>query len=367
MASAPVFLPPIGRFQWLLYIFLPPFGTRKASSYLRQSNVVAIPKGSDRLKVKTIPLTFIGRAGAYAACQQQCSTITSVSKTRHTDTSRQLAAAIDQNLKLKKHEYIQSSGVSCEQIGGVQPVWHVAVHGHYADAGVGKSREEINTTYKNHAAEELPLDASEIVITSTTQEIEEQWHLYDGFDPVLERKLRARIKRVAYPKHHKQYEVPDIYGLAAKTKGVFINPAFIEPFGLTVIEAAAYDLPIVATKNGVLLTFISGGESYDPSTSSEGRDDLRKTLDPELVINIHVSTQHSTALFSIRIQPQDAMLSIVVFAWECRDKPSTKQSIFVHNKATLYNMSFHLVPKTEATLKNMPFHLTVPTSFKLKV
>ncbi|KAK8544714.1 hypothetical protein V6N13_045793 [Hibiscus sabdariffa] len=91
--------------------------------------------GSDRLKVKTIPLTFIGRAGAYAACQQQCSTITSVSKTRHTDTSRQLAAAIDQNLKLKKHEYIQSSGVSCEQIGGVQPVWHVAVHGHYADAG----------------------------------------------------------------------------------------------------------------------------------------------------------------------------------------------------------------------------------------
>ncbi|KAK8975845.1 hypothetical protein V6N11_057682 [Hibiscus sabdariffa] len=175
------------------------------------------------------------------------------------------------------------------------------------------------------------------------------------------------VMGVAYPKHHKQYEVPDIYGLAAKTKGVFINPAFIEPFGLTVIEAAAYDLPIVATKNGVLLTFISGGESYDPSTSSEGRDDLRKTLDPELVINIHVSTQHSTALFSIRIQPQDAMLSIVVFAWECRDKPSTKQSIFVHNKATLYNMSFHLVPKTEATLKNMPFHLTVPTSFKLKV
>ncbi|GJS54054.1 probable sucrose-phosphate synthase [Tanacetum coccineum] len=38
--------------------------------------------------------------------------------------------------------------------------------------------------------------------------------------------------------------------LAAKTKGVFINPAFIEPFGLTLIEAAAYGLPMVATKNG---------------------------------------------------------------------------------------------------------------------
>ncbi|GJY09799.1 probable sucrose-phosphate synthase 1 [Tanacetum coccineum] len=42
--------------------------------------------------------------------------------------------------------------------------------------------------------------------------------------------------QVAYSKHHKQKEVPDIYRLAAKTKGVFINPVFIEPFGLTLIE-----------------------------------------------------------------------------------------------------------------------------------
>lgn len=42
---------------------------------------------------------------------------------------------------------------------------------------------------------ELSLDASEVVITSARQEIEEQWRLYDGFDPILERKLRARIKR----------------------------------------------------------------------------------------------------------------------------------------------------------------------------
>ncbi|KAK8706756.1 hypothetical protein V6N13_057832 [Hibiscus sabdariffa] len=68
MASAHVFLPPIRRFQWLLSVFLPPFGTRKPSSFSG--------KGSDRLKVKTIPLTFTGLAGAYAASQQQCSTIT---------------------------------------------------------------------------------------------------------------------------------------------------------------------------------------------------------------------------------------------------------------------------------------------------
>ena len=42
--------------------------------------------------------------------------------------------------------------------------------------------------------------------------------------------------QVAYPKHHKQADVPEIYRLAAKTKGVFINPALVEPFGLTLIE-----------------------------------------------------------------------------------------------------------------------------------
>jgi glycosyltransferase involved in cell wall biosynthesis len=33
-------------------------------------------------------------------------------------------------------------------------------------------------------------------------------------------------------------------------QGVFVNPALVEPFGLTLIEAAAYGLPMVATKNG---------------------------------------------------------------------------------------------------------------------
>lgn len=125
---------------------------------------------------------------------------------------------------------IQMSKVLGEQIGGGDPVWPIAIHGHYADAGdsaallsgalnvpmlftghsLGRdkleqslkqgrlSREEINATYKINRrieAEELCLDASEIVITSTRQEVEKQWSLYDGFDVILERKLRARIKR----------------------------------------------------------------------------------------------------------------------------------------------------------------------------
>ncbi|KAJ3679147.1 hypothetical protein LUZ60_017158 [Juncus effusus] len=338
---------------------------------------------------------------------------------------------------------IQMSRVLGEQVGSDAPVWPIIIHGHYADAGdstallsgalnvpmiftghsLGRdkldqllrqgrqTREEINHMYKimrRIEGEELCLDAAEVVITSTRQEVEEQWSLYDGFDLVLARKLRARIKRgvscfgrfmprmsvippgmefkhiasheeiegeldghddpnppaiwpkvmkfftnprkpmilalarpdpkknittlvkafgecrplrelanltlimgnrddiddmsatnsgyltsvlklidkydlygqVAYPKHHKQSDVPDIYRLAAKTKGVFINPAFIEPFGLTLIEASAYGLPIVATKNG-------------------GPVDIQRVLDNGILVDPHDQNAISDALYKL--------------------------------------------------------------------
>ncbi|KAF2297250.1 hypothetical protein GH714_020022 [Hevea brasiliensis] len=338
-----------------------------------------------------------------------------------------------------------------EQVNGGKPTWPYVIHGHYADAGevashlsgalnvpmvltghsLGRnkfeqllkqgrlSREDINATYKimrRIEAEELGLDASEMVVTSTKQEIEEQWGLYDGFDLKLERKLRVRRRRgvsclgrnmprmvvippgmdfsyvtkqdslegdlksligsdrtqtkrnlppiwsevmrfftnphkptilalsrpdpkknvttllkafgecqrlrelanltlilgnrddieemsnsssvvlttvlklidkydlygqVAYPKHHKQSEVPDIYRLAAKTKGVFINPALVEPFGLTLIEAAAYGLPVVATKNGGpvdILKALNNGLLVDPHDQKAIADALLKLV-----------------------------------------------------------------------------------------
>lgn len=370
---------------------------------------------------------------------------------------------------------LQMSKVLGEQIGGGNPVWPVAIHGHYADAGdsaallsgalnvpmlftghsLGRdkmeqllrqgrlSRDEINSTYKimrRIEAEELALDASEIVITSTRQEIEEQWRLYDGFDPILERKLRARIRRnvscygrfmprmsvippgmefhhivphdgdidgeteesedhqaspdppiwaeimrfftnprkpmilalarpdpkknlttlvkafgecrplrelanltlimgnrdnvdemsstsasvllsilklidkydlygqVAYPKHHKQADVPDIYRLAARTKGVFINPAFIEPFGLTLIEAAAHGLPMVATKNG-------------------GPVDIHRVLDNGLLVDPHDQQSIADALLKLVSEKQlwakcrhNGLKNIHLFSWPAHCK-----------------------------------------------
>ncbi|KAH7670734.1 Sucrose-phosphate synthase plant protein [Dioscorea alata] len=333
----------------------------------------------------------------------------------------------------------RSLGDQLEPAGGGKPIWPYVIHGHYADASeaaahlsgilnvpmvitghsLGRnkleqllkqgrlSKEDINRTYRimrRIEAEEAALDAAVMVITSTRQEIDEQWGLYDGFDVNLERKLRVRRRRgvscfgrymprmvvippgldfsyvhmqdlsesdadlakmigpdggqsrrdlppiwdeimrfftnphkpmilalsrpdpkknvttllkafgecrplqelanmtlilgnrddieemsgsgatvlttvlklidkydlyglVAYPKHHKQTDVPEIYRLAAKTKGVFINPALVEPFGLTLIEAAAYGLPVVATKNGGpvdIVKALNNGVLVDP-------------------------------------------------------------------------------------------------------
>jgi len=57
--------------------------------------------------------------------------------------------------------------------------------------------------------------------------------------------------KMAIPKKHNfEHEVPALYRIAAEKRGVFINTALTEPFGLTLLEASATGLPIVATNDG---------------------------------------------------------------------------------------------------------------------
>ncbi len=57
--------------------------------------------------------------------------------------------------------------------------------------------------------------------------------------------------KMAIPKQHNtQTEVPELYRIAADMGGVFVNAALTEPFGLTIIEAAACGVPVVATDDG---------------------------------------------------------------------------------------------------------------------
>lgn len=76
--------------------------------------------------------------------------------------------------------------------------------------------------------------------------------------------------QIAFPKHHQPNDVPDLYRLAASTRGVFVNPALTEPFGLTLIEAAASGLPIVATEDGGprdIISHCKNGKLVDPLDS----------------------------------------------------------------------------------------------------
>lgn len=86
---------------------------------------------------------------------------------------------------------------------------------------------------------------------------------------------------VSYPKQHAAADVPVIYRLAAASGGVFVNPALTEPFGLTLIEAAASGLPIIATEDGGpqdIIANCDNGELVDPLDSEAMAQALIRAL-----------------------------------------------------------------------------------------
>lgn len=66
-------------------------------------------------------------------------------------------------------------------------------------------------------------------------------HLVDTFD---------LYGKVAYPKMHRPTDIPAYYAFARDRGGIFVNPALNEPFGLTLLEASAVGLPLIATDSG---------------------------------------------------------------------------------------------------------------------
>lgn len=123
--------------------------------------------------------------------------------------------------------------------------------------------------------------------------------------------------KVAFPKHHEAADVPVLYRLATSSQGVFINPALTEPFGLTLIEAAASGLPIVATEDGGPRDIIANchnGYLIDPLESSDITRALLKTLSDATTwqkfadsglkgVNRHYSWQSHAKSFLKKLQP----------------------------------------------------------------
>ena len=125
--------------------------------------------------------------------------------------------------------------------------------------------------------------ANLVVVTGSRDDIEE---MDRGPRSVLT-DLLLRVDRydlygkVAYPKRHDPEEVPQIYREAARTRGVFVNPALTEPFGLTLLEAAASGLPIVATDDGGPRDIVSrcrDGLLIDPLNADDIAEKIQQVL-----------------------------------------------------------------------------------------
>ncbi|MES3152295.1 HAD-IIB family hydrolase [Sphingomonas faeni] len=87
--------------------------------------------------------------------------------------------------------------------------------------------------------------------------------------------------KVAYPKHHRPDDVAAIYAHARNRRGIFVNPALNEPFGLTLLEAAASGLPVVATDSGGpndIVETCGNGILVDPRSGSAITDAIVKIL-----------------------------------------------------------------------------------------
>lgn len=92
--------------------------------------------------------------------------------------------------------------------------------------------------------------------------------------------------KLAIPKRHDvEFEVPEIYRLCAERKGVFINIALTEPFGLTILEATASGCPVVATADGgpaEILPKCQNGTLVPPRETGPIQKALREILiDPD--------------------------------------------------------------------------------------
>jgi sucrose-phosphate synthase len=92
--------------------------------------------------------------------------------------------------------------------------------------------------------------------------------------------------KLALPKRHEpDVDIPVLYRIAAASGGVFINPALVENFGITLIEAASSGLPIVSTDHG-------------------GPKDIVGATDAGLLVDARETAQIQAALRSLLVDRQ---------------------------------------------------------------
>lgn len=148
-------------------------------------------------------------------------------------------------------------------------------------------RKNISSLIKAYAEDDELRDQANLVIVAGNRDS------IDDLDPGARDVMRRVLLlidtydlygSVAYPKHHSVNDVPDLYRMCTKSKGVFVNPALTEPFGLTLIEAAACGTPIVATNDGGPRDIIANCENgilIDPLDTHGIASSIKELLNDE--------------------------------------------------------------------------------------
>jgi len=121
-------------------------------------------------------------------------------------------------------------------------------------------------------SERLQQEANLVIVAGTREDLREMEDAAAQvqLDILLGIDSNDLYGKVAFPKRLTPDDVAHLYRLAALSGGLFINPALTEPFGLTLIEAAASGLPIVATEDGGpsdIIANCSNGLLVDPLDS----------------------------------------------------------------------------------------------------
>ena len=86
-------------------------------------------------------------------------------------------------------------------------------------------------------------------------------------------------------KHHPDSDIPVLYRLTAERRGVFVNTALVENFGITLIEASSSGLPVVSTDHGgpkEIITTCGSGELIDATDTPQIQAAIKGILvDPD--------------------------------------------------------------------------------------
>lgn len=168
--------------------------------------------------------------------------------------------------------------------------------------------------------------------------------------------------KIAYPKKITEQDIGIIYRLAALSKGVFVNPALTEPFGLTLIEAAASGLPIVATQDGGPVDIIKNcqnGYLINPLNPEEIANNILKLLEDQEkwqeFVNNGVKNVKEYYTWDSHVNTYVKMLDKIIERTEPLERiPLERRSLMYHNGAIVSGIDLNLLgdsPSLEELMK----------------